>query len=440
MRDKQVNKYFTTDASIPSKYKVFGVPSDKDYSLLKDKYMPGEIEKDKIFVYSVKACDNKIDRSGEMFSNEALEDIAKLMVGKPTLDNHERDVEGQKSIIYKAEVVKDDTQKNDFNEPYEYVVAYCYMLNNERNKFLIDDILGGIRKGASVGCHTIKAYCNICGKDLTTGECVHNQGQEYLDMHGVKKTCVVVLDRIDDFYELSFVAVPCQREAGIIKKYDNKEVHNTMEFDVKKSLLELASKGVDSDTVNKLVKAFEDSGKTESDVVKGLKAEINSLKADVEAKGNKIKAYEEAEKAKAKEDAVAVALDGLEPVNDNARDIALKLIESNITEKEDGTLEVADDLHDTLIKDYSFLFKPVEDSEDEDEEEEVVEEEEMKEDEDPDKTDKETEEDKKDEVEKSVKKSLDFTKKESITTKSTSNDYSSMYRNEKIAKLFNTKK
>ena len=55
-----------------------------------------------------------------------------------------------------------------------------------------------------------RAVCSICGGEY--GTCGHQKGEHYDGM-----LCCVILKEPMDAYEFSFVAVPAQREAGVIK-------------------------------------------------------------------------------------------------------------------------------------------------------------------------------------------------------------------------------
>ena len=74
--------------------------------------------------------------------------------------------------------------------------------------------LSGIKKEVSVGCAMGEAACSICGADVRKKGCRHEKGKWYGG-----KLCHTVLDCPTDAYEWSFVAVPAQREAGVVKCY-----------------------------------------------------------------------------------------------------------------------------------------------------------------------------------------------------------------------------
>lgn len=97
-------------------------------------------------------------------------------------------------------------------EEYVCLKAWAYMLRVPENETLIAEIEGGIKKETSVGVSVSESVCSICGKE--TGSCGHVKGQEYGG-----RLCHAVLRGARDAYEWSFVAVPAQRKAGVMKAY-----------------------------------------------------------------------------------------------------------------------------------------------------------------------------------------------------------------------------
>ena len=72
-------------------------------------------------------------------------------------------------------------------------------------------IEGGIKKEVSVGCSVERCVCSICGEDINT--CAHKKGEVYGG-----KVCCAELVNAQDAYEWSFVAVPAQPRAGVLKR------------------------------------------------------------------------------------------------------------------------------------------------------------------------------------------------------------------------------
>ena len=87
------------------------------------------------------------------------------------------------------------------------------MLRSEKNRELISEIEAGIKKEVSVGCSVARRVCSVCGEE----RCGHQGGREYDG-----KLCFFTLQDPTDAYEWSFVAVPAQRKAGVIKSFRQK--------------------------------------------------------------------------------------------------------------------------------------------------------------------------------------------------------------------------
>ena len=64
-----------------------------------------------------------------------------------------------------------------------------------------------------MGCAVERSVCSICGEDMNASQrCGHQRGQEYDG-----QLCTGILLGATDAYEWSFVAVPAQRNAGVMK-------------------------------------------------------------------------------------------------------------------------------------------------------------------------------------------------------------------------------
>lgn len=177
-----------------------------------------ELTADDVFVFRVVACDDQVDRDFEHFSPAALEQMAKLFVGKPLISDHQWSAKGQIARIYAGDVEDNDGVKQ--------LVLRCYMIRTDTTKDVIDAIEAGILREVSVGGSCKKAVCDICGNDKAKSWCAHRRGQEYDG-----KTCTITLDDTEDAYELSFVAVPAQPGAGVVKSYGGENVKPEPEGD-----------------------------------------------------------------------------------------------------------------------------------------------------------------------------------------------------------------
>lgn len=175
-----------------------------------------ELNEQEVYTFRIAACDNQVDRDYERFTDDTLLGLADLYVGRPIIMDHMWSAKGQTARIYDADVEQDGDVSR--------LVLSAYMLRNEASAPVIAAIDGGILREVSVGCSVKRAVCSICGTDKAAGWCKHTPGQQYDD-----ETCIVDLDGAEDAYELSFVAVPCQPRAGIIKTYGGETHKETAE-------------------------------------------------------------------------------------------------------------------------------------------------------------------------------------------------------------------
>ena len=161
-----------------------------------------ELTAEQVYVFSVRLCDDQIDRDGERFDTAALPVLAKMFVGKTGIVDHKWSASGQVARIFETQVVCEDG--------VTYIKAWAYIRRGGNAEEIIADIEAGIKKEISVGCAMGRAVCSICGGEY--GGCGHQKGEHY---DGA--LCCVILKEPMDAYKFSFVAVPAEREAGVIK-------------------------------------------------------------------------------------------------------------------------------------------------------------------------------------------------------------------------------
>ena len=157
---------------------------------------------DQVYVFSLRLCDDGIDRDFERFDTAALPGLAKLFIGKTGIVDHKWSTDAQVARIFAAEVVKE--------EGVSYIKAWAYIRKGGHADEVIADIEAGIKKEVSVGCAMGYSICSVCGSEY--GTCGHQKG-EYYD----GQLCCAILKEPVDAYEFSFVAVPAQRDAGVLK-------------------------------------------------------------------------------------------------------------------------------------------------------------------------------------------------------------------------------
>jgi len=186
-----------------------------------------KLSPEEVYCFSVAMCDNDIDRDLQRFTNKTLEGLAPLFVGKTVISDHSWKSGNQIGRIYDTFVQK-TAEQNQAGEPLRQLVGKVYMLNSEDNRPVIEAIDAGILKEVSVGVSVKNRSCSLCGEKMHfdwvswTMQCEnkHVLGETYPE----KGLCFMNLDDPHDAYELSFVAVPAQRNAGVTKAAGDPDV------------------------------------------------------------------------------------------------------------------------------------------------------------------------------------------------------------------------
>lgn len=161
-----------------------------------------QLQAEQVYVFSVKLCDDQVDRDQERFDTAALPELARLFIGKTGIVDHRWSSDKQIARIFETQVVKE--------EGISYIKAWAYIRRGGSNEEIIADIEAGIKKEVSVGCAMGRSVCSVCGSDY--GTCGHQKGEIYDG-----QVCCAILQEPMDAYEFSFVAVPAQRSAGVMK-------------------------------------------------------------------------------------------------------------------------------------------------------------------------------------------------------------------------------
>ena len=169
-----------------------------------------ELTADEVYTFAVRLCDNQVDRDGERFEPETLDGLAQLFVGKTGIFDHDWSAKGQTARIYRTEVVDEPGVVTAAGDGCRYIKGYAYMLRTPGNEELIAQLDGGILREVSVGCAVGRCVCSICGQQA--GTCAHKKGEHYDG-----KLCYTKLEGAVDACEWSFVAVPAQPKAGVLK-------------------------------------------------------------------------------------------------------------------------------------------------------------------------------------------------------------------------------
>ena len=225
--------------------------SDEDINLI-NKFTKRELKKDEVYIFSMVLCDNEIDRDYEKFTDKSLEKLSNLFVGKTGILDHEAKSKNQLARIFSCKV-ETSKEKNSLGENYCRLVAKAYIPKSKNSEETILEIDSGIKKEISIRCSVEKNICCICGENSKL--CKHKKGSKYL-LGNTEIVCHSILDNPIDAYEWSFVAIPAQVSAGVIKTFSNNESENCLDI-IKKMKNESNKNG----TLYRAIKNIEDNVK-----------------------------------------------------------------------------------------------------------------------------------------------------------------------------------
>ena len=243
-----------------------------------------QLTEDEVYIFSMILCDNEIDRDFESFSDESLETLKSLFIGKTGIFDHVPTGANQTSRIFFTDVITDNSKYTSNGKPYKYLLAKAYMVRSEKNKDLILEIDAGIKKEISIGCAIKSKICSICGADHKVSPCVHIPGQNYVK-NGRDTLCFLSLEDPLDAYEWSFVAVPAQVNAGVIKNFNTLSsspyhvISSSDISEIKKSFSALSHNKtnciISCETIKSLNKFFSDAQKN-SETLKDFENDLKS--------------------------------------------------------------------------------------------------------------------------------------------------------------------
>lgn len=197
---------------------IKGAKLNKEELALINRYTRREMSEEEVYTFTAVLCDNDVDRDFERFDEQALHTLKELFVGKTGVFDHEPKAENQTARIYDCAVESVPGRKTRTGGDYLRLIAKAYLPRSKKNEDFILALDSGIQKEISVGCAVSGNICSICGADRKKNACCHQKGKTYGG-----KLCHDVLTGVTDAYEWSFVAVPAQRSAGVIKAWKTQE-------------------------------------------------------------------------------------------------------------------------------------------------------------------------------------------------------------------------
>ena len=140
-----------------------------------NRFSKAELTADQVYTFSVRLCDNEVDRDFERFGTEDLDRLGELFLGKSGIFDHQWSAKGQTARIYRTDVVREPGTVTAAGDEYRWLKGWAY---------------------------------------LGSQDCSHVRGRTYGG-----RLCWGELTGVTDAYEWSFVAVPAQPRAGVVKRF-----------------------------------------------------------------------------------------------------------------------------------------------------------------------------------------------------------------------------
>ena len=92
-----------------------------------------ELTEEQVYIFSVRLCDNEVDRDFERFDTDALTKLGELFVGKSGIFDHQWSAQGQTARIYRTEVIREPARRTAAQDSYQWLKAWAYLLRTEKN-------------------------------------------------------------------------------------------------------------------------------------------------------------------------------------------------------------------------------------------------------------------------------------------------------------------
>ena len=113
-----------------------------------NRFSKAELTADQVYTFSVRLCDNEVDRDFERFGTEDLDRLGELFLGKSGIFDHQWSAKGQTARIYRTEVVREPGTVTAAGDEYRWLKGWAYLMRTEKNQELITEIEGGMQHGA----------------------------------------------------------------------------------------------------------------------------------------------------------------------------------------------------------------------------------------------------------------------------------------------------
>lgn len=236
--------------------------TEEELELINSRFSNIDLSANDIIVLTLRSADMAVDRSFEHFTEKALKRMAELSVGKAFLLDHKWETSSHIGKIFAA------TTSNG------QLIQKVYLLNDEYNKKLIKNILAGIFNKVSVGFAVDYAdmICDSCvSKSYYDESCPHRAGS--LDANN--KQVTITIGDVIDYFEVSIVPIPAQRDAGIYRSVESKTIDL-----VKGAIWSDRPKSIDKNLAEKIINDLQEILNKQPEYIALAQTEIKNEDSD----------------------------------------------------------------------------------------------------------------------------------------------------------------
>jgi len=168
------------------------------------RYALKELQPEEVAVFRMNLCNDQIDRHESRFPVKELRTINRLVVGKPTMVNHDMH-SLPRGRFFRSQLTTGATTTHAATKATDvtFVQPDTYMLRTPGNDEFIRHIEAGIYSGTSIGFEFEYPECSICNEDFRG--CPHWPGQEYEG-----ERCHYIMHDVVDVFEGSIVPLGSQ--------------------------------------------------------------------------------------------------------------------------------------------------------------------------------------------------------------------------------------
>ena len=101
-----------------------------------NRFSKAELTADQVYTFSVRLCDNEVDRDFERFGTEDLDRLGELFLGKSGIFDHQWSAKGQTARIYRTDVVREPGTVTAAGDEYRWLKGWAYLMRTEKIRSL----------------------------------------------------------------------------------------------------------------------------------------------------------------------------------------------------------------------------------------------------------------------------------------------------------------